>query len=39
MKKTRAQANYALLQDARKFQNEDFEASHSYNGVTKGDEN
>ena len=39
MKKTRQQANYALQKDARKLQTDDFDASQSYEGLTKGVEN
>ena len=39
MKKTRVQANYALQKDARKLQTDDFDASHSLDGLTKGVEN
>ena len=39
MKKTRVQANYALQKDARKLQTDDFDASQSLDGLTKGVEN
>ena len=38
-KKTRQQANHALQKDAKKLQTDDFDASQSYEGLTKGVEN